>query len=389
MYIIILLWLFIFLLIGILLKQLNVKKNYIFCFLITFLIILFTLNMNSCISAALDGCKLVVKSIIPTILPFCVICNLLIQYDGIDLYSKIIGPLFCKPLGLSKNCSFPMAASFLCGYPLGAKYTCDIYKNGYITQQEFIRLSNIASNAGPIFLLGAIGASMLNSTLYGYILLIGNYVSALFIGIILKPKNKPIFKNIKTNNKTTVLFGDAMKSAIDNAISTTLNVAAYVIIFSVIISIIKNNEYTILIINDIENLFKLPNNSLYALLLGSIEMTNGAKLISELSLNVPLKLGLISFLCSFSGLSIIAQVSSFFAEYKLPMKPYIIKKFIQGIFSFLITFLISNILLPESINTSSNTLYFSYTNFLSFSFITITFLSMTLIYSIIKIKVKK
>lgn len=390
MYIIILLWLFILLLIGILLKQLKVKKNYTICFLISVVIILFVLNMNSCIDAALEGCKLVVKAIIPTILPFCVICNLLICYDGINLYSKIIGPILCKPLGLSKGCSFPIAASFLCGYPLGAKYTTDVYEAGYINYSEFKQVANVASNAGPIFLLGAVGSAMLGSTFYGYLLLIANYISAILIGFLFKQRNSP--NNCTSNKKPSspkIIFGDAMRTSVENAINTTLNVAAYVILFSVIISIVKNNEYVTLIINDIESVVNLPTNSLYGLLLGSIEITNGTKIISELSLTLPLKLGIISFLCSFSGLSIIAQVSSFFANHKLPMKNYIAKKFLQGILSFLLTYTITSLVLPNSIVTSTIPTTIKLGSYYNFIIPIIIFLLISLLYSIIKTMYKK
>ena len=121
---VIILWFLIISLIIILIKQLNIKKNIIICILISIFIILFTLNINQCISAAIDGCKLWYKSILPTTFPFIVICNLLIYYDGINLYSKFLGPLLCKPLGLSKNCSFPIVASILMWLSIRCKVLC-------------------------------------------------------------------------------------------------------------------------------------------------------------------------------------------------------------------------------------------------------------------------
>lgn len=119
------------------------------------------------------------------------ICNLLISYDGITVYSKILGPLLCKPLGLSKSCSFPLAASFLCGYPLGAKYCTDIYELGYIDRKEYIRLLNVASNCGPLFIVGSVALAMLGNVKLGYILLIANYLSLIIIGFITKQKPLP------------------------------------------------------------------------------------------------------------------------------------------------------------------------------------------------------
>ena len=74
--------------------------------------------------------------------------------------------------------------------------------------------------------------------------------------------------------------------------------------------------------HNIENFLKLPPTTLYNLLLGSIEFTNGAKLIELSSLSIPLKLSIISFILSFSGLSVIAQVSSITSSAKPNMAKY-------------------------------------------------------------------
>ena len=140
--------------------------------------------------ASLAGAKLFFYSVLPTMFPFMVICNMIINLDGIKLYSKILGPILCKPLGLSYPCSFALVASFLCGYPLGAKYSTDLYKKELIPHDEFVRLLNIASNIGPLFLLGAVGTSMLGNSTLGYLLLIPSYLSAIIMGIITKNKKR-------------------------------------------------------------------------------------------------------------------------------------------------------------------------------------------------------
>ncbi|GAA0085423.1 sporulation integral membrane protein YlbJ [Clostridium sp. CTA-7] len=355
MFSIFILWLFIFFLVALLLKLLDVKKNYIICFAITIFIIIFVINLEVSISAAISGAKLVVVAILPTIFPFSVICNLLIYYDGITLYSKILGPLICKPLGLSKSCSFPLAASFICGYPLGAKYSSDIYDLGYIHKSEYERLLNIASNAGPIFILGSVSASMLYDVKLGYILLIANYLSIVAVGFLTRKSSKNItyLKKMESTYKENP-FGTNLKNAIESAISTTINVGAFVIIFSVFISIIKSNTYISTAFENLENLIKLPNGILYNLFLGSIEFTNGCKLISTSNISMSLKLSMMSFILSFSSLSVIAQVSSIVSKNNPNMKKYIFYKFIQGIISFIITFISSNII-PLSTTTSNIT----------------------------------
>jgi len=350
---VIILWFLIISLIIVLIKQLNIKKNIIICIFISILIILFILNINQCISAAMDGCKLWYKSILPTTFPFIVICNLLIYYDGINLYSKFLGPLVCKPLGLSKNCSFPIVASILCGYPLGAKYCVDLYSMEYIKKDEYERLLNIASNVGPLFLIGSVAGTLLGNLSLGYILLIGNYSSIIFIGFITKKKRNPIKLSSLSCPKYEIIdFGSAIKNAVQNGINTTLSIGGFIIIFSVVISLIKSNVYFYILFEQLENFFSLPVGTLYCLFLGSIEMTNGCSIISALSLSLPIKLSMISFLCSFSGLAVIAQVSSFVSDTKIHYSKYIFLKIIQGIFSFIITYIVLQIL-PTSIYTSN------------------------------------
>ena len=349
---VIILWFVIISLIIILIRQLDIKKNIIICMLISVLIILFILNINQCISAAIDGCKLWYKSILPTTFPFIVICNLLIYYDGINLYSKFLGPLLCKPLGLSKNCSFPIVASILCGYPLGAKYCVDLYSMEYIKKDEYERLLNIASNVGPLFLIGSVAGTLLGNLSLGYILLVGNYLSIIFIGLITKKKRNPIKLSPLSCPKYKIInFGSAIKNAIQNGINTTLSIGGFIIIFSVVISLIKSNVYFYIIFEQLETFFRLPTGTLYCLFLGSIEITNGCSIVSTLSLSLPLKLSIISFLCSFSGLAVIAQISSFVSETKISYSKYIFFKIIQGIFSFIITYILLKIL-PTSIYTS-------------------------------------
>lgn len=353
MFSIFILWLLIFFLVALLLKLLDIKKNYLICFAITIFIIIFVINLEVSISAAINGTKLVITAILPTIFPFSVICNLLIYYDGITLYSKILGPLICKPLGLSRNCSFPLAASFICGYPLGAKYSSDLYELGYIHKSEYERLLNIASNAGPIFILGAVATAMLYDVKLGYILLIANYFSIIIVGFLTRRNLKFNVSSSSLNNTYKELpFGVNLKNSIENAVTTTINVGAFVIIFSVLISIIKSNTYISIAFKYLEDLINLPVGTLYNLFLGSIEFTNGCKLISTSNISMNLKLSMISFILSFSSLSVIAQVSSIVSKSSPNMKKYIFYKFIQGLLSFIITFISSNILLT-SVPTSN------------------------------------
>ena len=188
---------------------------------------------------------------------------------------------------------------------------------------------------------------MLNDVKLGYVLLIANYLSILIIGLFTRKKaykSQEILTQAKINNE---VFGTNLRKSIDDAISTTLNVGAFVVLFSVVIAIIKDNSAFTSFIALLENLVNLPKDLLYNLILGSIEFTNGCKLISISNLSIHLKLSLISFILSFSSLSVIGQVTSIISKSNPNMKKYILYKFIQGLISFFITFICSNLLLKS------------------------------------------
>ena len=389
MYTIFILWLLIIVLSIILIKLLKLRKNQIITIFITLFIILFIINLNTCMQSTFTGLNLVIKAILPTIFPFSVICNLIIHYDGISFYSNILGPIICKPLKLSNCSSFPIVASLLCGYPLGCKYCCDLYELGCISKEEYLRLLNIASNASPIFLIGSVGAAMLGNIKYGFILLLGNYLAPLIIGFFTK-KNTHEFNNsneypLKIDGSYN--FGIIIKTSIENAINTTLQVGAFVIIFSIIIGIIKNNSLINIIFNNVEKLLSLSPNSLYGIFLGSIEYTNGCKILTSISSSIIFKLSAISFICSFSGLSIIGQISSFTGKFNVSLKKYSFIKFIQGIISFIITFIFSSIFI--STETTSSIYIHSYYNTNKLLFFTYALLLLPLIVKLTNILFKR
>lgn len=358
------LFIIIFFSLYLLFKVIKIPKNYFISILISLFIVVFILNLEISINAVISGAKLCFYSILPTIFPFSVVCNLLICYDGISLYSKLLGPIICKPLKLSKACSFSIIASAICGYPLGAKYSSYLYENNYISRKEYLRLINIATNCGPLFILGAVSVSLLGNIKYGIILLISNYASLIVVGL-LTIKNSDVNKSKKdmiiSNKTVNSSFGDNFREAISNALNTTLSVCGFIMVFSVIINILQNSSALTIIISNIENFLRLPHNLLSSILLGSVEITKGCQIVSSLQFNIHLKLSVISFLCSFSGLSIIFQCFSFIGKHNISLIKYSSKKILQGIISFIITF-ITSYFFNKTIKTSNiiSKNYFNY-----------------------------
>ena len=365
---VIILLLIIFLLFK-LFKTLNI--NILITIICSFIILQIILAPNICIKYTISGAKLFFNAVFPSLFPFLVVINIIISYDGINIYSKLLGNVICKPLKLPKECNFALLISILCGYPLGARYTCDLYEKNIIDLNTCERLLNIASNSSPLFIVGSVGTSMMLSSKIGYILLLSNLLSCIVMGFII-PSKKSLYKMRSKNNNfsktsdTNVNFGMIFKNSIEDALKNSLNIGGFIVVFSVITGIIKDNVLFHIVLNKLSLIIGSSGNFIEGLLLGLLEVTNGCYLISSSNSSLYVKLPILSFLIAFSGLSIISQVYSYTYKLDVSIKKYIARKFIQGIISSILTILIYYVFLgTSSIFTfnnmslySSSTLYF-------------------------------
>lgn len=308
------------------------KINIIITFLTTITITYLIIFPKSSIESILSGTNLFVKYVFPTLFPFLILTNILINYGGINIFGKLFGNLLAKPLKISKNSIFPLIVSFICGYPLGAKYLNDLNDKNLIKKNEFQRMINIASNASPLFLIGTVGVSMLENKIYGYILLIANYLSCIIISFLIPYKKDDYLNETHKKQNQKNNFGEVLKSSLENALKTCAMIGGFIILFSLIKEILINNIYS-------QILFKnFP--IIRSLTIGIFEITNGINLLIQTDISIFLKLSIISSLCSFSGFCIILQCYSF--VYKNPLfklNKYIFYKIIQAIISFFITYI--------------------------------------------------
>ena len=319
-------------LIYILLKD----KNIIIIIFCSLLILQMILEPNLCIDGAIFGAQLFFYKVFPTLFPFLIISNIMLAYNGVHFYSNLLGKLICAPLKLPNECSFVLIISAICGYPLGAKYACDLYERNDIDIQTCQRLINIASNPSPLFIIGAVGTSMLKNPKFGYIILFSCYVSCFLMGLLIRTPGKIHQRKIIKPKLENINIGKTFKESIDNSIKTSLSVGGFIVIFSVLNYIIKSNIVFNITFTNLAAIFNISTSYLQGVFLGIVEMTNGCYFISSAQIGNIIKISTIGFMLSFSGLSVISQVYSFTYKYNLSFKTYIYRKFIQGIITVLL-----------------------------------------------------
>ena len=256
-----------------------------------------------------------------------------------------------KPLfNISGEGSFAFIMGVISGYPTGATIATNFRKNNILSKTECERLLSFTNNSGPLFIIGTVGISMFGSSTIGFLLFVTHLLASISVGIIFRFWKKE--KNSINNSKhyipqsKTVTFsnlGEIIAISIKNATSTILLIGGFVVLFSVIISILKTSNILGIFSNMLIpafNLLHIPTSFISPFLTGILEITNGISLISGIHIKaITINILFAAFLLGFGGISVLLQVLSITSKTDLSIKPYILGKFLHGILAATYTFL--------------------------------------------------
>ena len=327
-------------------------KKIIFYSAIIFFTISLMLFATSNISSTKSGLTLWATSIVPSLFPFFVATELLSKTNIpyiIGNYFKI----FMKPVfNVGGEGSFAFIMGFISGYPTGAKIACDFRKNNILPKEECERLLSFTNNSGPLFIIGTIGINMYNSSIIGFLLLITHILACITVGFLFRYWKKNSSSNMnssKNSNNKNICFselGSIIATCISNATSTLFMIGGFIVLFSVIISILRESNMLQILTNSFTpffNILHIPSSFISPIFIGLLEITNGISQISSIHIKaISINIIITSFILGLGGISVLLQIFSITSNTDLSIKPYIIGKFLQGVISAFYTYLLIN-----------------------------------------------
>ena len=238
----------------------------------------------------------------------------------------------------------------------GAKIAVNFRNNHICTKEECERLLSFSNNSGPLFIIGTCGITLFGSSLIGFLLFFTHTLACITVGILFrfwkrKRQEKleyPISElENKLQNITILNLGEIIGQSIQSSISTILIVGGFIVLFSVVISILNVSGITnaiTLFLEPICHAFHMPAEISGSLFTGILEITNGIQLLSEIKLKqISINIILTAFLLGVGGISVLLQVLSVVSKSDLSIKPYIIGKILQGFLAAFYTFLMIQI----------------------------------------------
>lgn len=325
-------------------------KRILFTFIVFSFIFLFVFFANENLNTVNKVINLYLYSVLPALFLFILFTEIFINFELGDKFSKLLICIINKIFKTNCNSAIVVIFGFLFGYPNAAKYISYLYKEEKITQKEAKRLCLFSNNANISYIVLSIGIGILKSIKLGYILLFSHFLSSLIIGYISRffSTNNIIQYNNEISNHHNIYFDkfELFKKSIKNTCITLMYIFSYMILFSIIPNFLLNLITSVNI--------PIPN-ILKALIIGIFEITSGIYEISLLNISLDIKLCLISFILSFSSLMIVFQIFTYINNCKIRLTKLILYKFIHGILSMLITYIVLKLSKVEIITIISNT----------------------------------
>lgn len=305
---------------------------------VVFLSIIGTVTVILCSDTLKQGVKTALSlcsgSVIPSLFLFTALALFIAKSYVSETLGKVFSILFRPILGLSAKESTAFLLSCLAGYPVGAKLLDSLYRDGKITRPKALKMLTFSVNAGPAFIVTAVGGVILKSTSDGLRLTLIHFTATLILGILVnilpdfKPKSQPTqHKKPVTKNSDEPNLIDLFVLSVAEAGQTMLNICTFIVFFGAV------------------GYFLATSPIGYAEKLSAvIEVTSGLFNFTRTELPE------ISFFLGFGGISVIFQVLSTAKSIRPPIWLIVLSRFAHGIISAFLTVLAEN-LWPRSLST--------------------------------------
>ena len=283
------------------------------------------LDAKTAVSAAQEGVRLCIYTVIPSLFPFFVLSGVVNSYL-IGRHIALLRPIrmLCR---IPEGSESLLLLGFIAGYPVGAQLIAQSCNEGKLSSSSAKRMLGFCNNAGPAFLFGMLSPLFANPFAIWFLWGI-HVVSALLTAWVL-PGGESDECSIKPVETTT------LTKSLQTAIRTMGGVCGWVVIFRVILGFVSRWF-----------LWWLPAE-LQVLLSGIMELANGCILLQRIP-NEAMRFLLAGTMVAFGGLCVGMQTIT--VTQRIGTGYYFPGKVLQTSFSVLCSLLLQPIIYSNALD---------------------------------------
>ena len=195
-------------------------------------------HASACAAAVSAALQLCLTSVIPALFPFFAASTLAVSCGMAQAIGALCAAPFRTLFHLPACGAAVLFVSFLGGYPAGARMAAQLYRDGQCTREQAADLAAVCNNTGPAFLIGMCGNGVFHSLHAGIFLYCVHIISAVLTALVLRPKNMPAPAK-PDDFPQTLRAAPLFVQAVLSAGCASLHVSAFVLVFSVILSLAR------------------------------------------------------------------------------------------------------------------------------------------------------
>ena len=293
------------------------------------------------VAGAAEGMALCANVIVPTLLPFFVLSDILCSMGLPGYLGRLFDGAFCRLFGVGGAGAAAFILGLTGGYPLGAKSVGELYRSGEISQTEARHLALFCNNSGPAFIIGMAGIGICHSAGIGVLFYIAHGLAALAVGILLCRKTE--HHSSPKQAICTLELSEAISAAMTRAVKSTAMICGFIIFFSMLSGIFRTSGLLGELVLLLCSRTPLSVTQARAMLLGLMELGGGISAMGSLGAE-PINLAICSFLLGWGGLSVHFQTASVLSGYGLKSRGMVAAKLLHGILAGGITYLFALII---------------------------------------------
>lgn len=307
------------------------RKCFSSCFMLL-LFLIFLIYKNEVVTGAADGLLLWYRFVLPSLLPFMILVNVMMYTDTISFLAKIFGPLMKGFPGVSPKGSFAVLSGFLCGYPMGAKVSSDLVSGKQISYAEGAYLLSFCNNTSPMFIMSILLLKFIPEEELHVPFFLILFLSPLLCGQIfriyyMRKSSGTFLRNSSSPEKLLSHKPTGLSEILDACLMDSFHAIVKVGLYMMLFSILIRLSVTL-----------LPGHGLMkTLLLSSLEITTGLTLLAKLNVPIAFRYILLMSETSFGGFCAVFQTASMIHESGLKILPYVAEKLITAAATSLLT----------------------------------------------------
>ncbi len=332
------------------------------------LAVLFTLALviypEQGLGAAVSGLKVFWDVVLPSLLPFFILSEILLGVGVVNALGVLLEPLMRPLFSVPGVGAFALSMGLAAGYPMDAVITAKFRRAELCTQIEGERLLAFTNTADPLFMFGAVAVGMFKSPALGALLAIAHYASAVIVGLTFKlygrREEKRLWREragreavepfllrrayramVRARAEDGRPFGKLLGDSVTDSIRTLLMIGGFIAFFSVFLRVLDQIGIVALASIPLSALFAalhLDASLVTPLISGLFEIDIGAAATAAATAPLIERLSVVSAIIAWSGLSVHAQVASVLTDTDIRMRPYFLARVYHAVIAGVLTY---------------------------------------------------